>query len=60
MKKEELRKRLHTQTTNVIDVRRDQDKAEQKIAEARLHDPDRVDNWARLYNKNQPLVLYCS
>lgn len=60
MKKEELRKRLHTQTTEIIDVRRDKDKSTRKIEGARLHDPDKVEQWVEQYFKKQPLVLYCS
>ena len=60
MYKEDLRKRLKDEGAIVIDVRRDQAKAETKIKGARLENPDRVDDWSGGYPREKVLVLYCT
>ena len=58
MTKEALQKRLHDPATVIIDVRHHREKF--KITGARLQNPDKVDEWASNYRKDQTLVLYCS
>ena len=60
MPKDELKERLHDPSITVIDVRRDKDESEFRIAGARLHDADKVKKWAPDYPKDRTLVLYCS
>lgn len=58
MTKEELQKRLDDPDTVVIDVRHH--RKDGKIAGARLENPDKVEDWAANYRKDQTLVLYCA
>lgn len=60
MDKEELRSRLDDPGTVLIDVRREQKTADEKIQGASLEDPDQVGSWAASYPQDKTLVLYCS
>lgn len=58
--KEELAGRLDSDDLQIIDVRLNWKHSQQKIKTAGYRDPNAVSEWARDYDRNQKLVLYCS
>jgi len=62
MSKEELKRRLGDKDIVIIDVRTgyDWDKSDSKIKGAVREDPHDAASWAKKYNKEKTIVLYCS
>lgn len=58
--KDEVQARLDDPKTTVIDVRRDQGEATEKIRNAALEDVNLVDEWADKYPRDENIILYCS
>jgi predicted sulfurtransferase len=62
MSKEELKRRLGDKDIVIIDVRTgyDWEKSNYKIKGAVREDPHDATPWAKKYNKEKTIVLYCS
>jgi rhodanese-related sulfurtransferase len=60
--KEKLYPRLGSPDLIIIDVRagKDWNASEKKIKGAVREDPDKVEAWAKKYNAQQEIVLYCA
>jgi rhodanese-related sulfurtransferase len=60
--KEKLYPRLGSPDLSIIDVRagKDWSASQKKIKGAVREDPDRVATWAKKYNPQQEIVLYCA
>jgi rhodanese-related sulfurtransferase len=57
---EELKEVLDNPAVRIIDVRRDWERSDLKIKGAVRENADDVKTWAKKYQKDQKLVLYCS
>lgn len=58
--KEKIRERLGNPEVIIIDVRRDNISAAEKIRGAALENPDEVERWQDKYPKDREIILYCS
>jgi len=57
---EELKEVLDNPAVRIIDVRRDWERSDLKIKGAVRENADDVKTWAKKYQKDQKLILYCS
>ena len=58
--KKEVRERLDRPEVVIIDVRRDNATAAEKIKGAAVENPDEVERWQDEYPKDREIILYCS